>query len=217
MLAGCTGDLSALDPAGPFAGAIARLWWLMFAGATVIFVLVLSLFLIVMRRRGTGSRFSPSSWIWAGGFVLPLTVLVALIFHGLIQGEYLLKGEDDSAMLRVEAHGQRWQWEFRYADAGDIISSPGVLHIPVDQVVEVTATSDDVIHSFWVPRLGGKIDAIPGHAAKVRLLADRAGRYGGICAEYCGTGHEGMRFEVQAHEAEDFAGILDALRQGEAR
>ena len=79
-----------------------------------------------------------------------------------------------------------------------------VLHIPVDRPVEVMATSTDVVHSFWVPQLGGKIDATPGHAARLRIMADRPGHYGGVCAEYCGTGHSGMRFRVEAHDAEDF-------------
>ncbi|MBN9057445.1 MAG: cytochrome c oxidase subunit II [Rhizobiales bacterium] len=209
-LAGCTGDLSALDPAGPFAAAIADLWWLMLAGAAVIFLVVLGLFLLVLFRPGPGRRVSPSRWIWIGGVAFPLVTLVALIGHGLMRGEYILTGRAGDP-LEVEAHGSMWRWDFRYA--GGTRSSEGVLHIPAGRTIVVTATSDDVIHSFWAPRLGGKIDAIPGHATKVRILADRPGVYGGICSEYCGTGHEGMFFEVHAHSPEEYETVLAGLEQ----
>ena len=183
----------------------------MLVGAIMIFVLVMTLFLLVMLRPGTGRGFPIQSWIVAGGVIFPSVVLAALIFYGLIKGEYLLHGEEGSSMVEVEARSRMWQWEFLYPDGGGVRSSPGILHIPVGQVIEVTATSEDVIHSFWVPRLGGKIDAIPGHGAKVRILADQPGVYGGVCAEYCGTGHAGMRFEVQAHGPEDYQRVIDEL------
>lgn len=209
-LAGCTGDLSALDPAGPFAAAIADLWWLMLAGASVIFLAVLGLFLLILFRPGSGRQVSPSRWIWIGGVAFPLITLTALIGHGLMRGEYILTVRAGDS-LEVEAHGSMWRWDFHYAGGGR--TSRGVLHIPTGRIIVVTATSDDVIHSFWVPRLGGKIDAIPGHAAKVRILADRPGVYGGICSEYCGIGHEGMLFEVHAHSPEEFETVLAGLER----
>lgn len=208
-LVGCTGDLSALDPAGPFAAAIADLWWLMLTGGAAIFLLVLALFLLVIFRPGSGRRISPSRWIWVGGVVFPLVTLVALIGHGLMRGEYILNLRIGGDPVEVEARGSMWNWEFRYTDGAR--ASRGVLHIPVGRTVVVTATSEDVIHSFWAPRLGGKIDAIPGHAATVRILADHPGVYGGVCSEYCGTGHDTMRFEVHAHPAEAYDAVLAGL------
>ncbi len=213
-LAGCTGDFSALDPAGPFAVAIADLWWLMLAGASVIFLAVLGLFLLILFRPGSGRQVPPARWIWIGGVAFPLVTLVALIGHGLMRGEYILTART-GAPLEVEAHGSMWRWDFRYA--GNARASRGVLHIPAGRTIVVTATSDDVIHSFWVPRLGGKIDAIPGHAATVRILADRPGIYGGVCSEYCGTGHEGMFFQVHAHPPEEFETVLAGLEREAAR
>jgi len=213
LLTGCTGDLSALDPAGPFAGAIANLWWLMLAGSAVIFLLVLALFLLVVFRPGTGRRVSPSRWIWLGGIVFPLVTLVALIGNGLMRGEYILNLGIGGEPFNVEARGSMWRWDFRYAEG--VRTSQGTLHIPAGRTVVVTATSNDVIHSFWAPRLGGKIDAIPGHAATIRILADRPGIYGGVCSEYCGTGHDGMSFEVHAHAQEDFEAILAGLPQAQ--
>jgi cytochrome c oxidase subunit II len=78
------------------------------------------------------------------------------------------------------------------------------------------AISSDVIHGFWVPRLGGKIDAIPGHVTVVRLLADRPGRFGGLCAEYCGPGHPDMSFVVEAHDAAEFAAQVARAASGTA-
>lgn len=208
-LGGCAGDLSALDPAGPFAASIADLWWLMLSGAAAVFALVLGLFLLVLYRPEAGRRIPPSRWIWIGGVVFPLVTLVALIGHGLMRGEYILNLRIGGDPVEVEARGSMWHWDFRYAHGAR--TSSGVLHIPVGRTIEVTATSNDVIHSFWAPRLGGKIDAIPGHAATVRILADRPGVYGGVCSEYCGTGHEGMFFEVHAHPPEEFEAVLAGL------
>ena len=210
-LAGCTGDLSALDPAGPFAAAVAKLWWLMLAGSAAIFLVVLGLFLLALFRPGALRRVAPSRWIWVGGFFFPLVTLVVLIGHGLMRGEYILNLEAGGEPVHVEARGSMWHWDFRYAEGAR--TSRGILHVPVGRTIVVTATSEDVIHSFWAPRLGGKIDAIPGHAATVRILGDHPGVYGGICSEYCGTGHEGMVFEVHAHAPEDFEAVLAGLPQ----
>jgi cytochrome c oxidase subunit 2 len=187
----------------------------MLAGAAAIFLLVLGLFLLVLWRPTAGRRVSAASWIWVGGVILPFATLAALIGFGLLRGELLLQGEAGGGALDVEARGRMWAWEFRYPGTSGPRSSEGILHIPVGREVLVTATSTDVIHSFWVPRLGGKIDAIPGHAARVRIMADRPGVYGGICAEYCGIGHSGMRFTVHAHPAEAFDGIIAGLSRAE--
>lgn len=206
-LAGCAGDLSALDPAGPAARSVALLWWVMLAGSAVLFALVLGLFLLVLYRPGAAAALLPRRWIVLGGLVLPTPVLVALLIVALAQGEHLISaGADDT--LRVEARARQWLWEFSYPDMPQAATTQDVLHIPAGRAVEVTAVSEDVIHSFWVPRLGGKIDATPGHAATVRILADRPGTFGGVCAEYCGTGHAGMSFRVVAHAPEDFEAAL---------
>ncbi|MDH4441592.1 MAG: cytochrome c oxidase subunit II [Rhizobium sp.] len=192
--------MSALDPAGPYAGAIADLWWLMLAGSTLIFALVIMLFGLVLYRPGFGRSLSPRHWMLFGGLLLPVPVLLALMVYGMAKGEYLIGAwQNEPVVTRVEAHASMWNWEFRYPDVGDAVSSTGILHVPAGVVVEVSATSTDVIHSFWIPRLAGKIDAIPGHTTRLRIKADTPGRYGGVCAEYCGTGHAAMSFTVEAH------------------
>ena len=89
-----------------------------------------------------------------------------------------------------------------------------VVHIPAGREIEFVVTSTDVIHSFWIPRLGGKIDAIPGHFNTISLSADRPGRYGGVCAEFCGEGHGIMQFEVEAHPSQDYDAILARYAAG---
>lgn len=213
VVSGCSGDLSTLSPAGPVAGSIARLWWVMAGGAGLLFVLVMGLLLLTMLRPGFGRTLSPRGWIVLGGIVLPIPVLVPLLAYSFAQGErLLLAGGASDKMVRIEARARMWQWEFIYLDQPGMAATEGVLHIPSGTPIEITATSADVIHSFWVPRLGGKVDAVPGHAGRVRILADAPGIYRGVCAEFCGPGHSVMLFNVHAHEASDYERVI-----GEAR
>ncbi|MBX3506103.1 MAG: cytochrome c oxidase subunit II [Parvibaculum sp.] len=207
-LAGCSGDLSALDPAGPAARDIARLWWAMLAGSALLFLLVMGLFALVMLRPEAGRRWSPRAWIVGGGILMPVPVLFVLLLFAFGQGERHLPWRGEHNPVRIEARAHMWFWEFHYLDYPDVEPTVDVLHIPANYDVDVIATSDNVIHGFWVPRLGGKVDATPGHETLVRLYADRAGSFGGICAEYCGTGHAGMTFRVEAHTPAEFRAAL---------
>ena len=205
-LAGCSGPASTLDPAGPAAASIATLWWVMLAGAAVLFVLVMVLFMLVIRRPGWGAGVSQARWIVLGGLVLPAVVLVPLVAYALIAGERLLP-LIGSAPPRIEAEGRQWVWSFRYPDQGGVVTR-NVLHLPAGVAVDIAVTSADVIHSFWVPRLAGKIDAVPGHTNLLRIRADEPGRYDGRCSEFCGLGHTRMRFAVVVHRAQDFAAAV---------
>lgn len=214
-LAGCGGPLSSLEPAGPAAESIAILWWAMLAGAAVLFVLVMALFALALRRPGWGSRVSPARWIVLGGLVLPAVVLTPLIASALIVGEGLLPWPV-AKTLRIEAEGRQWFWTFRYPDQGGV-ETRDVLHLPAGVPVDIVVTSQDVIHAFWIPRLAGKIDAIPGHANLLRIQADKPGRYGGLCNEFCGREHSEMRFDVVVHPAESFpAALAQASAAGKA-
>ncbi|MDP9840068.1 cytochrome c oxidase subunit 2 [Neorhizobium huautlense] len=212
LVSGCSGELSALDPAGPSAASIADLWWVMLWGSCALFALVLGLFLAAWFVPDFGRRLPPDRWIVWGGLALPLPVLIALTLYAFNQGEFLLKGatKDTEDVLEVRATGRMWEWDFSYPTLPGSVAEPGVLHIPAGRTIEIVAESEDVIHSFWVPRLGGKIDAVPGHANRLRIRADKPGRYGGICSEYCGTGHAGMRFEVRAHDEDGFVRAVSA-------
>jgi cytochrome c oxidase, subunit II len=204
LLAGCSGELSALDPAGPRAANLATLWWIMLAGSAALFGLVMALFALAYLRTEWIGRVTPAQWIVGGGLVLPIPILVLLTGAALVLGEQLLpRGQ---APVRIEAQAQRWSWTFSYPEGA---LAPGdTLHMPAGQPVDIVVTAEDVIHSFWVPRLGGKIDAIPGHVNVIRLEADEPGVYRGLCAEYCGEGHDGMTIRVEAHEAAAFAALM---------
>jgi len=205
-LAGCAGPLSTIDPAGPAAASIAGLWWVMLAGAAVLFALVMGLFALAFLRPGWDASGSPNRWIVLGGLVLSGVVLVPLVAYGLIAGERLLPLPGVTPP-RIEVHAERWGWTFRYPGHGGKTIA-GILHLPAGVPVDIVVTSRDVIHSFWIPRLAGKIDVIPGRTNVLRIQADAPGRYQGLCAEFCGMGHTGMRFEVVAHPAGDLAAAV---------
>lgn len=178
----------------------------MLAGAGLLTVFVIGLLWLVYRLPGFGSGLGGDKWMLYGGLVMPGIVLTALVGFALFAGERLLAHPGDG-VPRVAAQGEMWNWRFSYPDIPGAAETE-VLHIPVGQAVDVLVTSVDVIHSFWVPRLAGKIDAIPGHQNIVRIEADREGTYQGICAEFCGLGHTDMRFVVIAHAQEDYAAAV---------
>ena len=176
----------------------------MFCGAIVLFVLVIGLFALAYRRPVWLAGLQTKHWIVGGGLVLPIPVLIALTGTALVLGEQLLPRGD--GLVRIEAHAERWTWRFTYPN-GTTGTEP-IVHIPAGTPVDFVVTSTDVIHAFWVPRLGGKIDAIPGRTNTIRLEADKPGTYWGQCAEYCGEGHDTMFFRVEALEPEAFAALM---------
>ncbi|MGP9790127.1 cytochrome c oxidase subunit II [Roseinatronobacter sp. NSM] len=196
VLAACSGPLSTLDPGGDVARDIARLWWGMLAGAVLITALVLVLLALGFGRPRAALH---RHWIYGLGLWFSMAVLVGVLGAGLWVGERNVPRDDGA--VRVRAHAVQWGWRFTHDGAdGQPVTDTRRLHIPAGQPVDILITSQDVIHSFWVPRLGGKLDAIPGRENRLRVQAARAGRFDGLCAEFCGAGHAAMRFEVIAHE-----------------
>jgi len=206
-LVGCTAPLSALDPAGPTAGDIATLWWVMFWGALALFGLVMGLLALALLRPAALASIRPRHWIVGGGLIMPIPILAALLVAALLLGERLLPRPEGAAPMRIEAHARQWEWQFSYPDIQGA-QPTDILHLPAGEPIDLVVTAGDVIHSFWVPRLGGKMDAIPGHTNVIRLQADKPGIYRGICSEYCGEGHETMEFEARAHAPADYAAAL---------
>lgn len=142
------------------------------------------------------------------GLVFPIITLGALMIYAFAAGEALLV-RDNAEKPVFRAHASQWFWAFGYPDGQ---TGTGVLHVQAGETFDVEVTSADVIHSFWVPRLGGKIDAIPGRANRITLRADAPGRYHGLCAEYCGVGHPLMPFVVEAHLPENYPDALAKAR-----
>jgi len=200
-----------LHPAGPAAHTIAHLWWVMLACGLAIFLLVMALLLAAFYRPANPSvdgrdESGTRVWMWGLGLGFPLVTLAALTGYGLSIGERLLPREAPD-LVTVQAEARQWAWTFRYGE-NRVIATEGVLHIPAERPVNVEITSTDVIHSFWVPRLAGKLDAIPGHVNVLRIEAARAGTYDGQSAEFSGRGYREHVFTVEAHDAASWATFL---------
>lgn len=177
------------------------LWWIMLAGATLLTIMVLAMVAIGFRRPATRQ---PDSRVWTHGLGVGFTlaVLVALVGAGLWAGERQ-QPHPGREVVRVEAIARQWEWRFRQPDAqGRMVETRDRLHIPAGRPVDVVITTQDVIHSFWVPKLAGKMDAIPGRPNLLRLEANRPGTYRGRSAEFSGPGYAGMQFEVLAYPPE---------------
>ena len=198
--------LSAFAPAGPEAATLLGLFWLMAIGATVVWVAVLAIAWLAARRDRQPLRHA--RWlILAGGVIAPTLVLTALLGHGLWLMPRVRAAVPVDA-LRVSVSGEQWWWRVHYAAAG--VETANEIRIPVGKPVALTLTSPDVIHSFWVPALAGKMDMIPGRSNILVLQADKAGTYRGACAEYCGASHAQMRFLVVAMPPRAFDAWLQA-------
>ncbi|MDQ6797299.1 MAG: cytochrome c oxidase subunit II [Actinomycetota bacterium] len=231
LAAACGGNPpSMLDGRAGEARRVAGVWWLMFTLATVVYVVVAA-FIVVAVVRGRHRRASetgdvekagpgrPSerdggpkddTFIWFGGIVAPVIILGVLAVVTVNTTGVLRKAQ--SGELRIQVVAKRWWWDVAYPD--DRVTTAGEIHIPVGRPVDVELTSDNVIHSFWVPQLAGKVDTIPGQVNHLRLRATEAGTYRGECAEYCGLEHAHMSFEVIADAPVDFDRWITRRRGG---
>ena len=187
---------SVLAPHGPQAEQIAMLAWVLFAFGSVILGLVIAATWLSMRGapRIRGALAQERSIIVLG-LALPVVTLTVLLGYGVWLTR-VQAGHTDGA-VRIEVTGEQWWWRVVYAGPTPVVSS-NEIRIPVGQPVDFTLKAADVIHSFWVPSLGGKVDMIPGRTTRLRLTAERAGVYRGQCAEYCGGPHALMALNIIA-------------------
>ena len=181
----------------------------MLIGAGAILALVLALLTAaLLRRPATDAEQGSDAWIWVMGLGFPLVTLAALTGYGLLMGERLLP-RDGPGVVTVEAEARQWAWTFGYADRPGLLTED-VLHIPAGRPVDVRITSRDVVHSFWVPRLAGKLDAVPGHENVLRIEAAAPGTYAGQSAEFSGTGYREHVFTVKALDPAAWDAFLEA-------
>lgn len=200
-----------LDPAGPFAGPIQTVAWVLFVMAAVVMVVVLvALGIALFGPRKWKRRVGGERLIWIAGLVFPVVVLTGLLIYGLTTTARVADAPKLGEM-RVRVTGEMWWWRVAYLDGQgrEIVQDANEVHIPAGRPVVFELESADVIHSFWVPRLGGKTDMIPGRRNFMRLQADAPGTYGGQCAEYCGGPHALMGLVVVAHAPDDYAAWLE--------
>lgn len=203
-LAGCVRVQSALDPAGPHAERVADLHWVMTAGGAAIFLFVIVLAIAALFRRGREHDPGNERFVLGLGVVFPVVVLTALLTYGLGIARDLV-GAGPPA-LRVRVTGEQWWWRVDYLDAEgrSRLASANEIRVPVGMPVEFLLDTADVIHSFWVPSLAGKLDMIPGRTNRIVFSADKPGVYRGQCAEYCGGQHALMAFTVVALDKAEF-------------
>lgn len=202
---GCAGSQSALDPRGPVAEVIARTWWVMFVGGSAVLVVVMLLVGYAMfRNPERRPRVAAPLFLIGGGLLLPTVTLTALLVYGVDVGRRII-GIPDTGLV-VEVTGHQWWWEVRYPatdDSPEVITA-NELYLPVGVPVVVQVGSADVVHSFWVPGLAGKIDAIPGRTNTLRFIASVPGRIRGQCSEFCGAQHARMGLLVEMIDEEAF-------------
>lgn len=201
------------DADGPVAEEILGLWWLLLVVGTAVFIaFCVALFVAVRPRAGNADRPAPSArslrrFVITGGVVLPAIVL-AVVMGFTVDSMRSVSGAAGDGALRVEVIGHRWWYEIRYPDHGVVTANE--LHLPVGREVELHVSSSDVIHSFWVPGLAGKIDMLPDGTNVLVLRADEIGEHRSQCAEFCGLQHARMRLLTSVETDDDFAGWIEA-------
>jgi cytochrome c oxidase subunit 2 len=215
LVAGCAEDApqDMFQPAGPNAQSIydLSLWVFILAGIVGVIVMVF-IAIIVVKFRDKGQAI-PDQGHGRPTLEIVLTIIPALILVGVaiptVDTLMALNDTSDTECV-INVTGQQWWWEIDYPvqDGCGGISAPiitsGQMIIPIDTPVLVRGTSRDVIHSWWIPRLNGKRDMVPGRVQTNKLQADEPGIYAGQCTEFCGLSHANMRMEVIAMTPDDF-------------
>jgi cytochrome c oxidase subunit 2 len=201
------------QPKGPNAKLIDDLQQPVFAVAGIIGLIVAVAVIYTMIKYRDRGQPIPEQTHGKPALEITLTIIPALILavvsvftFGAI---FKLAKTDDTEMI-INVTGQQWWWEYDYPVQNEFgitqpIISSGQLVMPVGTKVLLRETSRDVIHSYWIPALNGKRDAVPGRIHTLRLEADKPGIYAGQCTEFCGLSHANMRMEAVALSKEDFA------------
>lgn len=136
--------------------------------------------------------------------MFPVIVLTGVLTYGLAMLPPLLE-PSSAPTLHIRVSGEQWWWRVRYLrPPGPPVELANEIHLPVGETVRFELDSPDVVHSFWIPALAGKMDMIPGRVTRLELQPTRAGRFRGVCAEYCGTSHAFMTFEVVVEPRAEF-------------
>ncbi len=208
------GPMSIMEVNGPVAQEQATVFWYTVAVSSFLLVTVGGVFLyaIFRFRAKPGQDFKVpeqthgSAAVEIGLIVASCVLLLVIAVPNARALFYVseVPAERKQEAIKVVAIGHQWWWEFQYPDLG--ITTANELHIPIGKPIDIEVRSADVLHAFWVPRLAGKIDAIPGQINRMWMEATDPGKYQGQCTEYCGDSHANMRFLVMAQKAEDFDG-----------
>lgn len=225
LLMACTPShpQSTFDAAGPVADKQLTLFYIIFWAAVVVFVVVVGILLysVIRFRRKEGEDGIPAqihgntpleiAWTIAPAIVLVAIAVPTVIFI------FDISDTEREGALEVTVIGHQWWWEFEYPEENVITANE--LHVPVDRPVKLSLKSDDLIHSFWIPKLAGKVDMIPSNVNKMWFEARRRDIdslpevFFGQCAEFCGESHANMRFKVIVEEPEQFDDWVDKYHE----
>lgn len=216
-ISGCGGKQSIVAPRSHQTHVIALVWWWMLGASVVVFTGTVGLLVLAfLRRRTAGLPFFGQRERLAGGMVVVFGIAVPLVVLLVLFGAtdiYAIRFTEapaaGSTRMTVDVIGHQWWWEVRYPGSGAVTANE--MHIPTGERVQVIATTADVIHSLWVPRLVRKIDMIPGRENKILLETPDVGRYLGQCSEFCGLQHAHMRLAVVAEPARSFQAWLAGM------
>ncbi|WP_264319358.1 cytochrome c oxidase subunit II [Rhizobium terrae] len=194
---------------------MAALFLAMLAGAVVIWAGVAGLlFYAARQKRGHSEKGAGQLILW-GGAIFPTVVLAALLSYTV----WLMPNvrpwfQGEEGRMRIEVTGEQFWWRVRYLEEGGNVAfeTANEVRLPIGERVVFSLKTPDVIHSFWIPVLGGKMDMIPGRENRLTLLAEKPGTYRGVCAEFCGASHALMAFTVHAVEKPAFETWMTARR-----
>jgi cytochrome c oxidase subunit 2 len=220
VLAACTPShaQSTFDTVGPVARSQLVLFYWIFWAAVFVFVTVVGamLYIVIRYRRKPGDadpeQVHGHKTLEIAWTVLP-AVILAVVAVPTIDTIFDNATSPEPGALTVEVVAHQWWWEFKYPNpdgSGDVVVTANELHMPVSEVVNVTLESLDVLHSFWIPKIAGKVDLVPNNINTMWLQADTPGEYLGQCAEFCGVAHAHMRFRVIVQPRAEFDAWLAA-------
>ena len=203
------------DPLGPQARASADIYWIMFVCAIIVLAIVDGALIYAgLRFRDRpghiAKQFHGHNMLEIVWTVVPTIMVIS--FSVLSFQKLNVMNDTSGAGMTVDVQGQQWSWVISYPKEdrfklrdGSYLVVGQELHIPVGTKVHVKLSSKDVIHSFWVPNIGGKKDAVPGRATDLWIQADKPGTYKGACYEFCGAGHADMLITLVAHTPDTYA------------
>ncbi|PBB18013.1 cytochrome c oxidase subunit II [Mesorhizobium sp. WSM4313] len=211
LASGCTGVQSALDPHGEQADALAVLFWIFTAVLGLVWLVTMAgLFFALTRRRdsrGEPAQARPAVKRQVRIAFAAMLASTVIILSGLtvlsFDGQRMVFRDEAGAAVTISVIGHQWWWQVRY-EGNNGFETANEIRIPVGSAVDIKLTTGDVIHSFWIPSLAGKLDLIPGKSNELRIQADKPGVYRGQCAEFCGQQHAHMAIFVVALEPSEF-------------
>ena len=210
------GGFTPVTPASPNAVHTQHAYYLILGFTAAIFVLVeglLVVFVVKYRSRGRARAVEGAQvhghtrleLIWTAFPVVILAIIAAFVFYELPNIDSAPAAAEP---IHITVEGHQYYWQFDYADSPNQARSIGTLHVPVGSVLDIKVVSPDVIHSWWVPALGGKIQAIPGRINHFWFRADSPGSYEGQCAQLCGLFHASMHATVEADSQQAYRHYL---------